>query len=32
MMGNQMGVMTMPGVGFLGLLFIGILAGWPSGR
>ena len=32
MMGNQMGVMTMPGVGFLGLLFIGILAGWLAER
>ncbi|MGB8819340.1 MAG: GlsB/YeaQ/YmgE family stress response membrane protein [Rhizobiaceae bacterium] len=31
-MGNQMGVMTMPGVGFVGLLFIGILAGWLAER
>ena len=32
MMGGQMGIMTMPGVGFVGLLFIGILAGWLAER
>ncbi len=32
MMGEHMGIMTMPGVGFLGLLFIGILAGWLAER
>lgn len=31
-MDHPMGVMTMPGVGFLGLLFIGILAGWLAER
>ncbi|KGF71011.1 membrane protein [Hoeflea sp. BAL378] len=28
----QMGVMTMPGVGFLGLLLIGIIAGYVAER
>ena len=32
MMSEQMGIMTMPGVGFVGLLFIGILAGWLAER
>ncbi len=32
MMNETMGVMTMPGVVFAGLLFIGILAGWLSGK
>ena len=32
MIGEQMGIMTMPGVGFVGLLFIGILAGWLAER
>lgn len=32
MMNESMGVMTMPGVGFVGLLFIGILAGWLAER
>jgi uncharacterized membrane protein YeaQ/YmgE (transglycosylase-associated protein family) len=31
-MGQSMGVMSMPGVGFVGLLFIGILAGWLAER
>lgn len=31
-MEHPMGVMSMPGVGFLGLLFIGILAGWLAER
>ncbi len=31
-MDHPMGVMSMPGVGFLGLLFIGILAGWLAER
>ena len=32
MMSEQMGIMTMPGVGFVGLLVIGILAGWLAER
>jgi uncharacterized membrane protein YeaQ/YmgE (transglycosylase-associated protein family) len=32
MMNEQMGIMTMPGVGFLGLLVIGFLAGWIAER
>jgi uncharacterized membrane protein YeaQ/YmgE (transglycosylase-associated protein family) len=32
MMNEQMGIMTMPGVGFLGLLVIGFLAGWLAER
>ncbi len=31
-MDHPMGVMSMPGFGFLGLLFIGILAGWLAER
>lgn len=31
-MDHPMGVMSMPGVGFLGLLFIGIVAGWLAER
>ena len=32
MMNEQMGIMSMPGVGFLGLLVIGFLAGWLAER
>ena len=32
MMYEQMGIMSMPGVGFLGLLVIGFLAGWLAER
>jgi uncharacterized membrane protein YeaQ/YmgE (transglycosylase-associated protein family) len=31
-MNESMGIMTMPGVGFVGLLFIGVLAGWLAER
>lgn len=31
-MEHSIGVMSMPGVGFAGLLFIGILAGWLAER
>lgn len=31
-MGNQMGIMAMPGVGFLGMLLIGAIAGWLAER
>jgi uncharacterized membrane protein YeaQ/YmgE (transglycosylase-associated protein family) len=31
-MEHPMGVMTMPGVGFIGLLFIGVLAGYLAER
>ncbi len=31
-MNEQMGIMMMPGVGFLGLLVIGFLAGWLAER
>jgi uncharacterized membrane protein YeaQ/YmgE (transglycosylase-associated protein family) len=32
MMNESMGMMTMPGVGFLGLLVVGFLAGWFAER
>ena len=32
MMNHPIGIMTMPGVGFFGLLFIGIVAGWLAER
>ncbi|MCY0146762.1 GlsB/YeaQ/YmgE family stress response membrane protein [Hoeflea sp. G2-23] len=32
MMSQQMGFMTMPGVGFLGLLLIGLIAGYVAER
>jgi uncharacterized membrane protein YeaQ/YmgE (transglycosylase-associated protein family) len=32
MMNEQMGIMSMPGVGFFGLLIIGFLAGWFAER
>lgn len=31
-MNESMGIMTMPGVGFLGLLVVGFLAGWLAER
>ncbi|MCO5065895.1 MAG: GlsB/YeaQ/YmgE family stress response membrane protein [Rhizobiaceae bacterium] len=31
-MGNSYGIMTMPGVGFFGMLVIGFLAGWIAER
>ncbi len=31
-MNQQMGIMMMPGVGFLGLLIIGLIAGWLAER
>ena len=31
-MNESMGIMTMPGVGFLGLLVVGFLAGWIAER
>ena len=31
-MNHPIGIMTMPGVGFFGLLFIGIVAGWLAER
>jgi uncharacterized membrane protein YeaQ/YmgE (transglycosylase-associated protein family) len=32
MMNESMGIMTMPGVGFIGLLVVGVLAGWIAER